>query len=153
MMKRKRLSKKEIKDLNEQVKPYNHEFDKKAQIELVEDKYFFVENELSFFLYENTLLPTLKWQLKNGVCLPTITVDQGAIKFVIKGADIMRPGITNITSYLENGTIVTIIDENKSTPIAIGKMLLSSSDMQKADSGKVVGSVHYFGDDLWKMEL
>jgi PUA domain protein len=152
-MKRKKLSKKEIKDLNEQGEHYSLTFDKKANIELVDDLYYFVDNELSFFLYENTLLPTLKWQLKNGVCLPTITVDQGAIKFVIKGADIMRPGITHITSDLETGTFVTIIDENKSTPIAIGKILIDSTQMQEAKTGKVVGSVHYFGDELWNMSL
>ena len=152
-MKRKKLSKKEIKDLNELTQIYNHVFDKKANIELVDDSYYFVDNELSFFLHDNTLLPTLKWQLRNGTCLPTITVDQGAIKFVIKGADIMRPGITQITPDLEKESYVTIIDENKSTPIAIGKMLLNSTDMQSANSGKVVGSVHFFGDELWKMNL
>jgi len=58
-------------------------------------KYLMINNKISFFYYEDSLVPTLRYLLEHEV-LPKITVDMGAVKFVVNGADIMRPGIVEI---------------------------------------------------------
>ena len=74
----------------------------------------------------------------------------GAIKFVINGADIMRPGITEIEEGIVKGDFVVIADEKNKNPLAIGIALYDSGEMKKITSGKVVKNIHYVGDEIWK---
>src|SRR3989338_11114538 len=73
---------------------YQLEITKKDQIELQEDeqKIIYLNQKPAFFYQQNKLIPTLKILLEKPL-LKKITVDMGAIPFIIKGADIMRPGI------------------------------------------------------------
>lgn len=153
MTKRKPLSKKEIKELNAKLEPFGISFDKKERIEIVDDKYYFIDREMALFIYEDNIIPTLKWQLKNGISLPKVTVDMGAIKFITNGSDVMRPGITDIPSDLDKSTIITIVDEQNKRPIVIGELMLSSNEIKETDSGKVIKNIHYIGDDMWNMVL
>ena len=81
--------------------------------------------------------------------LKTITVDMGAVKFVVKGADIMRPGITKIDETIESNDLVTIVDEKHNKPIGIGLALFSGKEMLKVTSGKCVKNLHYVSDKIW----
>jgi len=76
----------------------------------------------------------------------------GAIKFVVNGADIMRPGITKIQEGIEKDEAIVIVDENNQKPLAVGIALLSAEDMEKTKSGRVIKNIHYVGDELWKLE-
>lgn len=152
-MKRKPLSKKEIKELNVKLEPFGISFDKKQKMELVDEKYYFIDREMALFILNDSIIPTLKWQLTHGVSLPAVTVDMGAVKFITNGSDVMRPGITDIPTGLEKRSIVTIIDEQNKRPIVIGELLFSSEELQEKDSGKVIKNIHYIGDDLWNMVL
>jgi len=82
--------------------------------------------------------------------LKKITVDMGAIKFVINGADIMRPGITEIEEGIAKDELVVIIDERNKKPLVVGIALYDSAEMKKITSGKVVKNIHYVGDEIWK---
>ena len=73
----------------------------------------------------------------------------GAVKFVTKGADIMRPGITEIEDGIQKDTFVTIIDQNNKKPLAIGKSLFNSEELRNTKEGKVIKNVHYVGDEIW----
>jgi PUA domain protein len=114
-----------------------------------DEKLVYLNNEPVFFYYEKELYPTLKYLLNHPI-LKNITVDMGAIKFVINGADIMRPGIVVIDANIEKHEAVMIIDQNNKKPLAVGIALFSSEEMQKVSSGKVVKNIHYVGDELWK---
>ena len=46
--------------------------------------------------------------------------------------------------------MVVIVDEKYSKPIAIGLTEVDSSEMRLMSKGKVVGNLHYVGDELWK---
>ena len=56
---------------------------------------------------------------------PYVTVDMGAVKFICKGANVMRPGITRF-SYFESGEIVCVIEESQNKFLAVGKAEMSS---------------------------
>ena len=65
--------------------------------------------------------------------MPQLTVDKGAIKFVISGAQIMCPGLTSagarIEVTLDAGAIVAILAEGKENALAIGTLIMSTNDM------------------------
>ena len=73
----------------------------------------------------------------------------GAIKFVVNGADIMRPGITEIQDGIEKDKFVVVIDEKNKKPLAVGLALFNSQEMQTATSGKVIKNIHFVGDEIW----
>lgn len=149
---KKSLRNKEIKELVRLIEEtYSIKFSRKEKFEIDED-IVLVNGHPFFFYHEKELVPTLKLILENNV-LKTITVDMGAVKFVVKGADIMRPGITKIDDTIESNELVTIIDEKHNKPIGIGLALFSGQEMQKATSGKVVKNLHYVGDKIWNLKI
>ncbi|MBW2968776.1 DUF1947 domain-containing protein [Candidatus Woesearchaeota archaeon] len=150
---RKQLSKSEIKEINNKLKElYNLEefFSKKDKIEIEEEEHKIIKKQgkIYFFYHESKIIPVLKI-LADTNFLKKITVDMGAVKFVISGADIMRPGIVKIDERIKQNEIICIIDEKHSKPIAIGIALFNSSEMKKQEKGKSVQNLHYVGDELW----
>jgi PUA domain protein len=64
--------------------------------------------------------------------MPRFQVDKGAVKFVLRGADIMCPGLTSKGALMDDvpaGQIVAIYAEGKQRPFAIGVTKLSTQDM------------------------
>lgn len=108
-----------------------------------------LNHTILFFEHEGLIIPTIHALLEDRVQLPQVTVDMGAVRYVINGADIMRPGITKIDEGIQVGSIVAIVDERHGKPLAIGIAKLNTEDMRAAESGKVVQSIHYVNDALW----
>ncbi len=155
-MKRKLLRKSDIKQINALVHDscgVDECFSKKDRVEEVEaDKRLIVkDSEVLFFFHENKLVPTIRFLLSNR-CLEKLTVDMGAVKFVVSGADIMRPGIVEIPDNIQKDQIIAIVDENNKKPIAVGVALSDSEDMKKKDKGKVVKNIHWAGDMIWNFK-
>ena len=73
----------------------------------------------------------------------------GAIKFVCKGANVMRPGITKFSDF-ESGEIVCIIEESQNKFLAVGKAETSSKEAENANKGEVIKNMHYISDDFWE---
>jgi len=80
---------------------------------------------------------------------PYVMVDMGAVKFVCKGANIMRPGITKFSNF-ENGQIVCVIEESQNKFLAVGKAEMSSEEAEDANKGEVVKNMHYISDIFWE---
>jgi len=80
---------------------------------------------------------------------PYVKVDMGAIKFVCKGANVMRPGITKFSDF-ESGEIVCIIEESQNKFLAVGKAEISSKEAEDANKGEVIKNMHYISDDFWE---
>jgi len=99
--------------------------------------------------YEEKIFPTLHFSeaLK---LLPKVIVDQGAIPYICRGADVMRPGIVRIDGDFQPSSLVVVVDEKHLKPIAVGLSKYSSMEINILRSGKVVENVHYVGDKLWK---
>jgi predicted RNA-binding protein (TIGR00451 family) len=99
------------------------------------------ESEIFPLLKDEWLLPTRS----------TITVDSGAIKFVVGGANIMRPGITKTEGDFSAGDVVVVKEEKFGKAIAVGRANLSRADLEAAKKGSVVQNLHYAGDKFWEM--
>jgi len=80
---------------------------------------------------------------------PNVMVDMGAVKFMCKGANVMRPGIKKFTEFEKDG-IVCIVEESKHKFLAVGKALVSSSELENMDKGEVVKNLHYISDKFWE---
>ena len=156
------IQKSQIKELqNDILTQYdenfvNQIFPKKARIELIQtdagDTLYAVNNVLKLWKSDEGYIPVLTLLLNKQVEMKKIVVDKGAIRFVTNGADVMRPGITQIEPSIKKGDIVVIVDENHDRALAIGKSMLDAKQMEDKNSGKVVKNLHTIQDDVWKFE-
>lgn len=148
----KQLRKSDIKNINKELDTkygVSNFFNPKEKVVLVsgEHELLIHDNFASFFKYA-MWVPTVKTLLKNQF-LKIVTVDMGAVKFVVNGADIMRPGITDCDSEIEKDESVVIVDENNKKPLAVGIALFSGVDLLNEKSGKVIKNLHWVGDTIW----
>ena len=153
-MKKTRIKAKDLSKVLDEK--YSIDFSKKDKVEIWEDKekclkLYVVNDLISFYYYEDKLVPTLKLLQEEGNLLKRIVVDMGAVKFVVSGADIMRPGIVSFSDGIGVGDFVVIVDVNNQKPLAVGVSKKSSEVLNVIDKGKVVKNIHYVGDDLWKL--
>jgi malignant T-cell-amplified sequence len=81
---------------------------------------------------------------------PYVMVDMGAVKFMCKGANVMRPGIKK-HSELQKGDIVCVIEESHHKFLAVGKTLVSSEEMDSMEKGEVIKNLHYVSDKFWEI--
>jgi len=82
---------------------------------------------------------------------PYVIVDMGAIKFVCKGANIMRPGIIKFSDF-EKGEIVCVIEESQHKFLAVGKAEIPSKQLDETKKGEVIKNMHYISDIFWESE-
>ena len=118
-------------------------------------------DEPIFFQHrDGPILPTLKFVHKySKLEFTRVTVDKGAIPFVLGGANIMCPGLTNEGGELppdeedepglDKGDGVVIYAEGKEFPLAVGYMIMSSKDIRKKNKGMGIEVSHFLGDGLW----
>ena len=144
---RKQYSKSEIKEFIQKHPEVEGIMTKKSSV-VETDESLTLNNKTIYLKIEDNFIPHLKFLLEKPDLLPQVTVDMGAVKFVIKGADIMRPGITKAQDYPANSFVV-VVDENNSKPLAVCKSELSSTDLMNASEGKVLKNLHYVGDKYW----
>jgi PUA domain protein len=151
------LSNKDKKKLSEQllnlykidIKPLI----KKQQVFFHDELNIFTVNKKPIaFINENTIYPTLLLLLDTEFEIPYVVVDLGAVKHILNGADIFRPGITEIDRGVKKDKAVIIVSEDEKL-LAIGKALYDYEEMLSMEKGKVIKNLHYFGDkifDFWK---
>jgi PUA domain protein len=154
-MMRKTLSKKEIKELNREVLGNlgTEEFFSKKDNVVLSDDVYFLDNQPVFFSSDSGILPVLHVVLSGKVTLPCVVVDMGAVRFVVSGADIMRPGIVEIDEGIAEGGIVQIVDEKNKKALAVGQAMLPAEEMRNAKTGKVVRNLHYAGDEIFSRRI
>ena len=154
-MGRSTLSKREIKELIPLISSFIS-ISPKQKVELVtEDKYtmLYIDDKGLFFEFDGRWLPLLKHIISGEIKVPYkhVTVDMGAIRFVANGADIMRPGITQIEDGIAAGNPVLIIDEKHGKILALGIAMFNSEEMRAKKEGKVIKNAHAAGDVLWEL--
>lgn len=88
--------------------------------------------------------------------MPKMQVDQGAIKFVLRGANVMAPGLTSAGGAFEEGieeeSPVQVTAEGCTHACAIGLMSIKSDELKNKPTGQAIECVHALGDGLWKLE-
>mmetsp|Transcript_51288 Transcript_51288/g.94819 ORF Transcript_51288/g.94819 Transcript_51288/m.94819 type:complete len:181 (+) Transcript_51288:61-603(+) len=100
-------------------------------------------------------LPTLRVLHRYPTMMPKMQVDKGAIKFVLRGASIMCPGLTSKGGQMEEveeGAPVQITAEGTIYACAIGVMTMSTEDIKKINKGHCIEHIHYLDDGLWKLK-
>ncbi|CAD5120441.1 DgyrCDS9011 [Dimorphilus gyrociliatus] len=115
------------------------------------------EGEVVFFKQrDGQFYPSLKLVHKYPFILPEMRVDKGAIKFILSGANIMSPGLTNRAAgakmtKVDSGTIVAVTAAGKQHALAVGLTKMSSEDIETQNKGIAVENIHYLNDGLWLM--
>ena len=143
------------KDVEAELQPYGVLLSKKDQVEVIKDdgrKLLLINHQPAFFYYKTKPIPTLRY-LQNHILVKNVTIDMGAVPFLVKGADVMRPGIVEIEAGINKDDVVAIIDQNHKKPLAVGIALFNTAEMRSLASGKVIKNIHYVGDEIWRMEV
>lgn len=76
-------------------------------------------------------------------------VDEGAVKHLLNGADVMSPGIRECSGF-QKEAIVAVWNPTKETPICVGRALMSCDEVMNIRRGKAVNNMHHAGDKIWK---
>ncbi len=79
----------------------------------------------------------------------SVQVDMNAVKFVCNGANIMRPGITDFTTFKES-EIVLVKDQTHKKELAVCISLVDDVNGRKMERGVVLNNVHHIGDVYWE---
>lgn len=117
--------------------------------QITEDAQIIVGNGVKILKNNDEYLPFLS-EINLLEKFPHVMVDMGAVKFLCKGANVMRPGIKNHNEF-KKGEIICIIEESQRKFIAIGKSLVSSSDLEKMERGEVIKNLHFISDKFWEI--
>ena len=79
----------------------------------------------------------------------SVQVDMNAVKFVCNGANIMRPGITDFTTFKES-EIVLVKDQTHKKELAVCISLVDDVTGRKMERGVVLNNIHHIGDIYWE---
>jgi len=116
--------------------------------QILDDAQIITGDGLKILKVDEDYLPFLS-EIKMLERFPTVTVDMGAVKFMCKGANLMRPGIKKFTEF-EKDQIVCIVEESQHKFLAVGKSLVSSSELETMEKGEIINNMHYISDRFWE---
>ena len=106
-------------------------------------------NEITVLKINDSYLPFLD-QTEVLEKFPNVMVDMGAVKFMCKGANVMRPGIKKYTEF-SKGDVVCIVEESQHKFLAVGKAVTDSSELDDMKKGEVIKNLHYISDKCWEL--
>jgi len=145
-----------LKDVKNKLGDYSTILNPKSKVEIIEtdlDDIILIDGSPMIMMIDGEPFPTLKGALKLDIKSKYVVVDMGAVKFVIKGADIMSPGITDADPNIKEGDLVIIIEETHRKPLATGRSIISGLEMIENTEGKAVKSIHHIGDEIWELVI
>jgi len=116
--------------------------------QILDDAQIITGNGIKILKIEEDYLPFLS-ETEMLEKFPSVTVDMGAVEFMCKGANLMRPGIKEFTEF-ENDKLVCIVEESQHKFLAVGKSVVSSSELETMDKGEVIKNIHYISDKFWE---
>lgn len=79
-----------------------------------------------------------------------ILVDRGAVRHVVNGAHVMRPGIREYSEF-GSGDILVVRELDYKRPIALGVAVVESSELPTMEKGLVVKNLHHLRDKAWEL--
>ncbi len=131
---------------------WNMEFPKIKNLkvhEITSDAKIIVGNEIKILKIDDEYVPFLS-ETQMLEKFPYVMVDMGAVKFMCKGANVMRPGIKKHSDF-QKDDIVCIIEESHHKFLAVGKTLVSSQELDDMEKGEVIKNLHYISDKFWEI--
>lgn len=148
------LSKREVHDITDQISkswPTNSiGAIKDLQVYVIDgNKRLLVGNDLvAIQLAPDLIIPHLtQHDLLNHFA--SVQVDMNAVKFVCNGANIMRPGITDFTTFKES-EIVLVKDQIHKKELAVCISLVDDVTGRIMERGVVLNNIHHIGDIYWE---
>ena len=110
-----------------------------------------VNDSIDFLMLNDKMVLTLQGVMKYQPNARYVVIDMGAVGFIIKGADVMAPGVTDVDPLIQKGDFVWVCDEKHRKPLATGFALMSGEDMKTKQPGKAVKTLQYVGDRFWTL--
>jgi len=150
-MKRQKIRKKEKKVIFQKLKEETG-IELKGELERIEINgriVYLLDNDPIILEYDGRYYLTVYGVMKFKPAKGRVVVDEGALKFVINGADVMKPGIVEADNEIKEGDFCYVVVEKKLTPLAVGIALVSGKEMT-GGKGKAVKNIHHINDKIWK---
>jgi len=124
-----------------------------SQVEIVEPQpgltFLVIDGRHTFVEKDGALIPFVGSQPTLAL-LPSAYIDEGAIKYILKGADVMRPGIVRYDQWGEKETLVVVRDDKKGRGLAVGRASVPSEEMAGLSKGVSIRNLHHAGDGFWE---
>lgn len=121
-----------------------------AVVEKPRAKVYIIGSLPAAFELGGKLYPTLVAVRMAGIeALPYAVVDDGAVKPLLNGADVMVPGIREHSGF-RHGDVVAVWRLDRRTPLVVGVALMSSEEISEKGKGKAIKNVHRAGDGIWQ---
>lgn len=98
---------------------------------------------------DGRLLPSIFTAEAQGY--PRVVVDMGAVQPIVRGADVMAPGIRAVSAAMKPGDVLAVAEESKGRVIAVGVALMDGGSLFKVRRGKALKVLHRVGDDVWRL--
>ena len=111
-----------------------------------------IRNSVVGLIFDDVPILSIRGILEYGATKGHVTVDMGAVPYVVNGADIMAPGIVDGDQGLKKGSLAWVRDENNEKPLAIVRLLDDLRTILEIKRGKAATNLHYIGDKLWNAE-
>ncbi|MFW9994483.1 MAG: PUA domain-containing protein [Candidatus Odinarchaeota archaeon] len=112
--------------------------------------YYFNDSGMLLFFHgeDEKVFPALKLLRNSPEILanyPKVTLDGGAMTYILNGADVFSPGIREAEIFGVDDVVIVLNDQK--SPICVGTALYPNNDLPA--KGKAIKSLHYLGDRLW----
>lgn len=144
------LSEKEKREIKKEIKEkYCIEIDGKFEVGKEKKEIMYFINDMLSFITNNKI-PTLCFILKYNPNLPSVIIDDGAVKALINGADLFVPGILSYDCECKPGDVILAKNKN-GAPIAVLKVIMNKEDAITTKKGKFSENLHYLGDKYWEV--
>ncbi len=114
---------------------------------------FLIDKKPLLISRDNWAFPTLRGAHLRPFTARRITVDSGAVSFMVNGADVMRPGVVSVTGDIRKGEPALIVEERYGKPLAVVIALYDADEIRAMEKGKIAKNIHYVGDAIWNMEM
>ncbi|MEM2929745.1 MAG: DUF1947 domain-containing protein [Thermoproteota archaeon] len=151
-MHRIRIRRKEAAKLIEDAKNRKISFklDKVESAEIVElknAKILFLNSFPALIIFpDGRIIPHLQGLGRITVC-PIVVVDRGAVEYVVKGADVMMPGVVKHSEFSKGDPVAVVSEEY--IALAVGVALQDSEKIVKDGKGKTVKNLHRPKDEFF----
>jgi len=155
-LKRQVASKHDSRDYIERVQSSSGmklDVSRSSQVEIVEPQpgftFLVIDGGYTFLEKDGAIIPFVGSQPTLAL-LPSAYIDEGAIKYILKGADVMRPGIVRYDQWGGSDTLVAVRDDKKGRGLAVGRTSVASEEMAGLSKGVSIKNLHHAGDGFWE---
>lgn len=118
----------------------------------VDMDYLIIRGRVAYLVVDEVPFPSLRRLLERAMEHKWVEVDEGAVRFLANGADCMAPGVSGADPAIAEGDWVYVRDAQHKRPLAVGRAMMSGSEMVVSDKGKAVRTLHHVGDRIWEYE-